>query len=168
MVDAGTIETVTGSVGNARSAVQMVAGAEYLRFSSLQCIDDPGTHIRQPIHAESKVAIDVGARQLGENSPDFEVTLTLRCQGFQEMPVDGAEAKPLFEAIVTWAGLFALQNSTAEIFETLLLVDAPRLLFPAARNYLANMTRDAGYKPVIMQQVDFMALWRSRRNAAKS
>jgi preprotein translocase subunit SecB len=44
-----------------------------------------------------------------------------------------------------------------------LLVECPRILFPFARNILSDVTRDGGFPPVLLQPIDFMALWQSRR-----
>ena len=50
--------------------------------------------------------------------------------------------------------------------EPVLLVECPRLLFPYARNILADVTRDGGFPPVLLQPIDFVALWQSNRAQA--
>jgi preprotein translocase subunit SecB len=47
--------------------------------------------------------------------------------------------------------------------EPILLVEVPRILFPFARNILADVSRDGGFPPVLLQPIDFLALWQSRR-----
>jgi preprotein translocase subunit SecB len=47
--------------------------------------------------------------------------------------------------------------------EPVLLVECPRLLFPFARNILADVTREGGFPPVMLNPIDFVALWQSRR-----
>jgi preprotein translocase subunit SecB len=44
-----------------------------------------------------------------------------------------------------------------------LLVECPRILFPFARNILSDVTRDGGFPPVLLQPIDFVALWQARR-----
>ena len=41
-----------------------------------------------------------------------------------------------------------------------------RLLFPFARNVLADATREGGFMPVLLTPIDFVALWQSRRAQA--
>ena len=53
-----------------------------------------------------------------------------------------------------------------EQLEPVLLVECPRLLFPFARNILADVTRDGGFPPVMLAPIDFVALWQSRRGEA--
>ena len=50
--------------------------------------------------------------------------------------------------------------------EPVLLVECPRILFPFARNILAEVTRDGGFPPVLLQPIDFVALWQQRRAQA--
>ena len=57
-------------------------------------------------------------------------------------------------------------NVPQEHLEPVLLVECPRLLFPFARNILADVTRDGGFPPVMLAPIDFVALWQSRRQAA--
>ena len=45
----------------------------------------------------------------------------------------------------------------------MLLVECPRLLFPFARNILADVTREGGFPPVLLNPIDFVQLWQSRR-----
>lgn len=178
MVDQATMETVAGATQGASGADSvsggtnpaqptLILGAQYVRSVSFQAIDSARLHTRPPVRPNTRMAIDVTARQILENQPDFEVDLVMRCEGIGEEPVEGGDAPRLFETVITYSGLFTLRNVTTESFEPLLLVEAPRQIFPAARNYLADITREAGFMPVILPQIDFLALWQSRRAAGQ-
>jgi len=67
---------------------------------------------------------------------------------------------------LTYAGVFTLNNIPENSVEPVLLVECPRLLFPYARNLLGEMTREGGFPPVLLQPIDFVALWQSRRAQA--
>ncbi|OUJ14699.1 protein-export chaperone SecB [Acetobacter sp. DsW_063] len=162
MVDANTMESVAGSAQQ-QTGPSILMGVQYVRSVTFDVHNAPLIHTRPPQRPHTTLQLDVGAKQIGENSPDFEVELVLRCEGVGEPPAEGQQPVALFNARIVYAGLFSLRNSTAETFEPLLLVEAPRMLFPAARNYLADLTREAGFLPVILQQIDFVALWRTRR-----
>jgi preprotein translocase subunit SecB len=47
-----------------------------------------------------------------------------------------------------------------------LLIEAPRQLFPFARRILADATRDGGYPPIMLDPIDFMALYRQGQQEA--
>jgi preprotein translocase subunit SecB len=108
------------------------------------------------------LALDVQARpvQGADGAPTnvFEVSLQIR-----------ADAKvgdtPCFIAELAYCGVFTV-NVAQDLLEPVLLVECPRLLFPFARNILADVTRDGGFPPVLLAPIDFVQLWQSRRNQA--
>jgi preprotein translocase subunit SecB len=69
----------------------------------------------------------------------------------------------VFIADLSYAGIFTLNGVPENQQEPILLVECPRLLFPFARNILADITRDGGFPPVMLAPVDFVSLWQSRR-----
>jgi preprotein translocase subunit SecB len=46
------------------------------------------------------------------------------------------------------------------------MIESPRLLFPFARNILADVTRDGGFPPLMLAPVDFAALYEQQKNQA--
>ena len=98
----------------------------------------------------------------------FEVILADRAEATMakaEGAANGAEEKPMVVFIVdlSYAGIFTLNGVPENQQEPILLVECPRLLFPFARNILADVTRDGGFPPVMLAPVDFVSLWQSRR-----
>ena len=65
----------------------------------------------------------------------------------------------LFVAELSYASLVSLSNVPDEQIQRLLVVDCPTLMFPFARNIIAEVTRDGGYPPILMQVVDFNAIF---------
>ena len=102
-----------------------------------------------------ELALDVQARPIQEGENVFEVALIIR-----------ADAKvgetPCFIAELTYCGIFTI-NVPQEHLEPVLLVECPRLLFPFARNILADVTREGGFPPVMLNPIDFVQLWQNRR-----
>ena len=79
---------------------------------------------------------------------------------------DGEKPVAVFIADLSYAGVFTLTGIPEAQHEPILLVECPRLLFPFARNILADVTREGGLPPVMLQPIDFVALWQQRRAAA--
>ncbi|MEI6162136.1 MAG: protein-export chaperone SecB [Roseococcus sp.] len=102
------------------------------------------------------LALDVQARPIQEGQNVFEVSLMIR-----------ADAKvgetPCFIAELTYCGIFTI-TVPQEHLEPVLLVECPRLLFPFARNILADVTREGGFPPVMLNPIDFVQLWQNRRD----
>ncbi|HEX9904083.1 MAG TPA: protein-export chaperone SecB, partial [Propylenella sp.] len=100
---------------------------------------------------------------------DFSVNVNAKPQTQSEFEVElKLEAKAargedtLFIVEVTYAGLFQLRNVPQEQVHPLLLIECPRLLFPFARQILADATRQGGFPPLMIDPVDFTALYRQR------
>ena len=102
------------------------------------------------------LALDVQARPIQEGQNVFEVSLMIR-----------ADAKvgetPCLIAELTYCGIFTI-TVPQEHLEPVLLVECPRLLFPFARNILADVTREGGFPPVMLNPIDFVQLWQNRRD----
>ncbi|WP_142849101.1 protein-export chaperone SecB [Telmatospirillum sp. J64-1] len=101
---------------------------------------------------EIPINIDIRANTLQDNV--YEVTLHLK--------VDAKLAeKSAFIVELAFAGIFTV-NVPQEHLQPMLLIECPRLLFPFARNIIADVTRDGGFPPLMLQPIDFVALYRQR------
>jgi preprotein translocase subunit SecB len=99
------------------------------------------------------VNVNVNARPQAET--EFEIELKLEAKAAR-----GEET--LFIAEVTYAGLFQIRNVPKEHMAAMLLIECPRLLFPFARHIIADATRQGGFPPLMIDPVDFAALYRQR------
>ena len=59
--------------------------------------------------------------------------------------------------------MFRLVNIPEADTKPVLLIEAPRQLFPFARRVLADATRDGGYPPIMLDPIDFMALYQQNQ-----
>ena len=108
------------------------------------------------------IQLDVQARPLQQDANVFEVSLQVRADA--KAHLNNAD-QTCFIAELSYCGIFTV-NVPPEQMEPVLLVECPRLLFPFARNILADVTRDGGFPPVLLAPIDFVALWQSRRGNA--
>lgn len=99
--------------------------------------------------------VNVNVNAKPQSQTDFEIELKLDARAAR-----GDET--LFIVEVTYAGLFQLRNVPAEHIQPLVLIECPRLLFPFARQIIADATRQGGFPPLMIDPVDFTALYRRR------
>jgi len=61
-----------------------------------------------------------------------------------------------------------VKNANTQLRQIILLVEMPRMIFPFARRILADVTRDGGFPPLLLEPVDFAALYQreAQRRAA--
>jgi preprotein translocase subunit SecB len=119
-----------------------------------------------------QINLDVQARRIQDGESVFEVVLVVRAEATETPAVEGqnggSPGRAVFIAELSYAGIFTLNGIPDNQVEPVLLIECPRLLFPYARNILADVTRDGGFPPVLLQPIDFVALWQARRQAAQT
>ena len=163
------------SVGGAAQAVRplpvppLVLSSQYVREMSFRVPGAPAIYAVQQIRPHVMMHLDVQARQAQQDHPVYEVALLIQCSATTQPPVQG-EAPPPTAFVVEFAycGIFTLQNVAADAVEPVLLAECPRLLFPFARNVLADIVREGGFPPVMLQPIDFVAMWQERRAQAQA
>jgi preprotein translocase subunit SecB len=67
----------------------------------------------------------------------------------------------------TYAGLFKVENMPEQALEPFLLISAPTQIFPFLRRLVADVTREGGYPPLMLDPIDFAALYMRRQQEAK-
>jgi len=66
----------------------------------------------------------------------------------------------LFNIELVYGGVFRIRNVPENQMPPLLMIECPRLLFPFARQVLASVTQSGGFPPIMMEPVDFAAIYR--------
>jgi preprotein translocase subunit SecB len=110
-----------------------------------------GVNIRQP---QIDFTVDLQARRVSETGP-FEVLLKLRVNALQE-------EKTLFLLEIAYGGLFVLDKIPEDALQPILLIEAPRLMFPFVRRIIADLVSDGGLPPLMIEPIDFAQLYRSK------
>jgi preprotein translocase subunit SecB len=142
----------------------LVVNVQYVKDLSFEVPGAPQIFSTLRTQPNVSINLDVQARRLQEGQNIFEVTLAIKAEAQEGAPGNGTEGPMLFIAELQYCAIVTLTGIPENAFELALLVEVPRLLFPYARNILAEVTRDGGFPPVLLQPIDFIALWQSRRN----
>jgi preprotein translocase subunit SecB len=73
-----------------------------------------------------------------------------------------AEIGPMvmFSFELEFAGAFRIQNVPQESLHPVVMIECPRLLFPFAREIIATTVTNGGFPPLLLDPVDFVALYR--------
>ncbi len=145
----------------------LVVNIQYVRDLSFEVPGAPQIYAQIKSQPQVNINLDVQARRIQEGQPVFEVAIVIRAEAQDTTPgatpPAGGGAPVVFVAELTYAGIFTLNGLPDNAVEPVLLVECPRILFPFARNILADVTRDGGFAPVLLQPIDFVALWQQRR-----
>ena len=68
----------------------------------------------------------------------------------------------MFNIELEYAGVFRIQNVPQEQVQPIVLIECPRLLFPFAREIIATSVRNGGFPPLMLDPIDFVALYQQR------
>ena len=133
--------------------------AQYIKDFSFENPNAPRSLQPQQQQPAINIQINVGANGLGHN--DVEVVLNI--EGKAEI-----NGMLLFSFDLAFGGVFRIQNVPQESVHPVVMIECPRLLFPFAREIIANAVRNGGFPPLLLDPIDFVALYRQRaaRDAA--
>ena len=146
---------------------------QYVKDLSFEVPGAPQIFSQLRAQPQVNINLDVQARRVQEGQSVFEVSLMIRAEAHEARGPAGngqsaAVPPTVFVAELTYAGVFTLTGLPDNAVEPVLLVECPRILFPFARNILSDVTRDGGFPPVLLQPIDFVALWQARRAQAQA
>ncbi len=130
---------------------------QYVKDLSFENPNAPNSLAPQPEGPQIEINVNVGAQPL--SATEFEVELKIEARGKSGENV-------LFAVELLYAGLFRIQNVPEDHLHPFVLIECPRLLFPFARQILADATRNGGFPPLLLDPIDFVALY--QQNAARA
>lgn len=102
-----------------------------------------------------KLEINVLAKRLQEEL--FESAIDFKA-------VASTKDGTIYDLEIVYAGLFRLRNVPKEMLEPFLVINCPTLIFPFLRRLVADLTREGGYPPLMLDPIDFGQLYIRRRN----
>ena len=74
----------------------------------------------------------------------------------------GEAPETLFKFELNYAGLFRIANIPQNDMHPVVMIECPRLLFPFARQLIADAVRNGGFPPLYIDPIDFASLYRRR------
>jgi preprotein translocase subunit SecB len=137
----------------ASPAPQMKILGQYLKDLSFENPNAPQSLNTQANQPEISISVNVNARTISPT--DFEVELHLDAKASHN-------DKVVFAAELLYAGVFRLENIPQEALHPVVLIECPRMLFPFARQVLADATRNGGFPPLMLDPIDFAAMYQKR------
>ena len=140
--------------GSAEStAPQLNALVQYTKDLSFENPNAPRSLGPQEKSPNISIQVNVNARQLSET--DFEVSLMLEGSA-------GEGAETLFKFELNYAGVFRIRNIPTEQVHPVVMIECPRLLFPFARQIVADAVRNGGFPPLYVDPIDFAGLYQQK------
>ena len=139
-----------------RAAGQRAAGAQlnvlgqYIKDLSFESPGAPQALQAPPQNPQLQVSVNVGANAKADEA--YEVTLNIEVHATSDSGV-------IYNVELAYGGLFRLRNIPQNLLQPVLFVDCPTILFPFLRRVLADVTRDGGFPPLMLDPIDFGRLY---------
>ncbi|UCV02975.1 protein-export chaperone SecB [Dechloromonas denitrificans] len=136
---------------------QPVFGIEklYVKDLSVEVPNAPEIFLEREA-PQVEIQLNTGGRGVGEGV--FEVVLTVTVTAKMG-------EKTVFLVEVGQAGIFRIQNVPEDQIEPLIAVACPNILFPYARETVSDAVTRAGFQPIVLQPVNFEAMYMQRLQA---
>jgi preprotein translocase subunit SecB len=140
--------------GSAAPQFTVRAIAQYIKDLSFEnpnvhkLLENPGD---QP---NLRLEVNVGASRLGANT--FESVINFKAEATNKLGT-------VYDMELAYGGTFQIDNLPEQQLEPFLLIHCPALLFPFARRLIADLTREGGFPPLLLDPIDFGALFVKRQ-----
>lgn len=102
------------------------------------------------------VQVNIGSDRVNEEVHEVELKMTVKAN---------CDQGSLYIVELAYCGLVGIRNLPDEHAHAFLFAEAPRLLFPFARAVIADAVRDAGFPPMMLDPMDFGALYQQQLQA---
>jgi preprotein translocase subunit SecB len=132
--------------------------AQYVKDLSFESPGAPNSLRARDKAPNINIGVNVNANPISEK--EFDVVLTLNAKADVGKEV-------LFNVELVYGGVFRIEGFPQEHMLPLLFIECPRLLFPFARQIVADAVRNGGFPPLFIDPIDFHQLYMQRANAAQ-
>lgn len=142
-----------GAAETSETLPQLNVLAQYTKDFSFENPNSPLSLAPQEQGPNINIQVNVNAKPL--ESGEFEVNLLL--EGSAQ-----SGALTLFKFELDYAAIFRLKNIPENDLHPVIMIECPRLIFPFARQIVADAVRNGGFPPLFIDPIDFAALYRQK------
>ena len=141
----------TGNGAKAQPSLNVLA--QYVKDLSFESPGAPNSLRGRETAPGINISVNVGANPLSENQ--FDVNITLNAKATFEKDV-------LFNVELVYGGVFRIDGFPQEHMLPILFIECPRLLFPFARQIIAEATRNGGFPPLMLDPIEFAQMFQQK------
>lgn len=167
MADQETGAAKAGNGGHEEAAVPSLGVlTQYVKDLSFENPHAPRSLTQQNSNPKIEINVNVNAKPLGTDM--FEVDLAIEAKAKAKAGETDDTETVVFAVELNYGGIFKIQNVPEENLHPLVMIECPRILFPFARQIIAEATRNGGFPPLLIDPIDFSVLYRQKLEQAKA
>ncbi len=154
MTDSGGGDGQAGPEAAGSDAPRLAVTAQYIKDLSFENPNAPQSLAPPSERPKIDINVDVGHRALAPMNHEVVLRIDVKAS---------LGGNALFMIELEYAGLFQFENIPPESLEAVCLMECPRHIFPFARRIIADVTRDGGFPPMMIDPIDFASLYRQQQ-----
>lgn len=129
--------------------------AQYTRDMSFEnIVAQKGLAAGGDVQPDVQVQVSLDAKRRGQTN-HYEVAIKLKVSSRNKTSGD-----QIFLLELDYGGIFLIEGVPEDQMHPFLLIECPRMLFPFVRRIVSDVTRDGGFPPLMLDNIDFLALYR--------
>ncbi len=133
---------------------QLTIRGQYIKDLSFESPKGPFAMNELKEAPKMEVNVDLEGKKVGDDL--YEMVLKISVEA-------SAPDDKLFVTELAYGGIFQMQNVPDDRVQAMLFIDCPFIIFPFARRVLADVTRDGGFPPLMLEPIDFHGLFVKRQ-----
>ncbi|MDI1297436.1 MAG: protein-export chaperone SecB [bacterium] len=153
--EADSMYTVNTTANGVDTSPQIALISQYVKDLSFENPNAPAVYQWQE-QPNIDVQFNIGADKVGDEVVEISLKIDVKATTTQGTA---------FAVDLLYAALFGMRNVPEDQFQPFMVAEAPRLIFPFARRVLSDAVRDGGFPPLLLDPIDFGALYMQQAEA---
>lgn len=131
---------------------------QFIRDLSFESPNVGRIQVQQGEQPAIRIEVNVNAQKVGANVYESLIEMKANC---------GVKAGVLYDLEIVYGAMLQIEGIPEQALEPFLLINSPALVFPFVRRLVADITREGGFPPLLLDPIDFGALYMQRRQQAQ-
>ncbi len=111
--------------------------------------------VQGEVQPDIKVGVNLDAKKRSAEN-QYEIIMKFNVQSRNK-----SDDAPLFLLELEYGGIFHVENVPEQQLHPFLLIECPRMLFPFVRRIVSDVSRDGGFPPLNLENIDFLSIYRN-------
>lgn len=138
-----------------KTGAEIILNMQYIKDFSFENPNAPEVFTYKDVKPKMDVSIDLNASKLQNEVFELSMAINITAK---------TNDKTMFIIELVYAGIFTIKNVDEQLIQENLFIDCPTLLFPFARSIIANTSVNANFPPIMLDIVDFEAMYNSKKD----
>ena len=150
----GAAENGAGAAAPEQKQAKMQILGQFIRDMSFEnVVAQKG--VQGEVQPDIKVGVNLDAKKRSAEN-QYEIIMKFNVQSRNK-----SDDSPLFLLELEYGGIFHVENVPEQQLHPFLLIECPRMLFPFVRRIVSDVSRDGGFPPLNLENIDFLSIYRN-------